>query len=90
MPRRYPRGQLAGPLEYLSLISAIECLPEFYQPLLSPCRAFCPRQPLSLSQDSPTGELPRTKHEEAWRVLVEVKTVAGQTFQSSSSRLAEG
>lgn len=25
----------AGPLEYLRLISAVECLPEFYQPLLS-------------------------------------------------------
>jgi len=76
MPRRYPRGQLAGPLEYLSLISAVECLPGFYQPLLSPCRASYPRQPLSLNQNSPTEELLRTEREEAERVLIEVKTVA--------------
>lgn len=37
----------APPLEYLtSLISAVECLPGFYQPLLPPYRASYPRLPV--------------------------------------------
>lgn len=85
----------AEPFEYLRLISAVECLPGFYQPLLShplslPVERLTPHQPLSLSQDSRTEKLPRTEREKTGRALDEVKTVAEQTFQIVGLSIGRG